>query len=291
MKQRAGLGRGLEALIPQMGVSDGEEVSEILLETIRPNPYQPRKRMDEDKLAELMSSIREHGVLQPIVLRVAVPRGYEIVAGERRFRAAERLGMNRIPAIVRTISDKQAMEIALIENLQREDLNAMEVAEAYANVMKHFGLTQEELAVRVGQSRSHVANMLRLLALPSELRADVSRGTISMGHARALLSVADEGARMVLARKIVDDGLSVRSVELMCQRLADVSRGTKKRDKRQQDPQLRVVEERLRNRLGTSVRIQMGKKRGKIEIDYFSLDDLERILAIFSNAADDLGDM
>ncbi|MHB1956430.1 MAG: ParB/RepB/Spo0J family partition protein [Sulfobacillus sp.] len=289
MKQRAGLGRGLEALLPQMGVSEGEEVSEILLETIRPNPYQPRKRMDEEKLAELMNSIKEHGVLQPIMLRVAVPRGYEIVAGERRFRAVERLGMARIPAIVRTISDKQAMEIALIENLQREDLNAIEIAEAYLNVMKHFDLTQEELAARVGQSRSHVANMLRLLALPDELRADVSRGTISMGHARALLSVNDEGARMLLARKIVAEGLSVRAVEVMCQHLADVPRGTKKQERRQPDPQIRAVEERLRNRLGTSVRIQMGKKRGKIEIDYFSLDDLDRILALFAVAADDSG--
>ncbi len=287
MKQRAGLGRGLEALIPQMGVSEGEEVSEILLETIRPNPYQPRKRMDEEKLAELMSSIKEHGVLQPIMLRVAVPRGYEIVAGERRFRAAERLGMARIPAIVRTISDKQAMEIALIENLQREDLNAIEIAEAYLNVMKHFDLTQEELAARVGQSRSHVANMLRLLTLPESLRADVSRGTISMGHARALLSVHDDAARMLLARKIVDEGLSVRAVEVMCQRLADVPRGTRQRERRQPDPQIRAVEARLRNQLGTSVRIQMGKKRGKIEIDYFSLDDLERILSLFAVGADD----
>ena len=282
MKQRAGLGRGLEALIPQMGVSEGEEVAELLLETIRPNPYQPRKRMDEEKLAELMSSIREHGVLQPIVVRAALPRGYEIVAGERRFRAVERLGMSRIPAIVRTISDKQAMEIALIENLQREDLNPIEVAEAYANVMKHFDLTQEEMSVRVGQSRSHVANMLRLLTLPAELRADVSRGTISMGHARALLSLSDESARTILARKIVQEGLSVRAVESMCQRLNDVSRGTKKSDRRQKDPQLQAIEERLRRRFGTSVRVQMGKKRGKIEIEYFSLDDLERILALFS---------
>ncbi len=284
MKQRAGLGRGLEALIPQMGVSEGEEVAELLLETIRPNPYQPRKRMDEEKLSELMSSIREHGVLQPIVVRAALPRGYEIVAGERRFRAVERLGMSRIPAIVRTISDKQAMEIALIENLQREDLNPIEVAEAYANVMKHFDLTQEEMSVRVGQSRSHVANLLRLLTLPAELRADVSRGTISMGHARALLSLSDENARKILARKIVQEGLSVRAVESMCQRLNDVSRGTKKRDQRQKDPQLQVIEERLRRRFGTSVRVQMGKKRGKIEIEYFSLDDLERILALFSAA-------
>lgn len=280
MKNRGGLGRGLEALLPQ--VEDGEEVIQAFIEDIKPNPYQPRRYFDEEKLKELMDSIREHGVLQPIVIRRAVNRGFEIVAGERRFRAAQKLGMTSLPAIVREISDKQAMEIALIENLQREDLNPVEVAEAYANVMRHFALTQEELAVRVGQSRSHVANMLRLLSLPPEIRDHVSRGDISMGHARALLSVGSVDTQKMLAQKILDDALSVRIVEQMVQRLSHVSRETKRPSiqKVKEYPGFRRYEEQLRERLGTSVRIQSGKKRGKIEIDYFSLDDLERILSL-----------
>lgn len=282
MKTRGGLGRGLEALIPQMGMEDGEEVIQASIEDIKPNPYQPRRYFDEEKLKELMDSIQEHGVLQPIVVRRAINRGFEIVAGERRFRAVQRLGMPSLPAIVREISDKQAMEIALIENVQREDLNPIEIAEAYANIMRHFSLTQEELAARVGQSRPHVANMLRLLSLPGDIRGHVSRGGISMGHARALLSVSDAQTQKMLAQKILDDSLSVRIVEQMVQRLLHVSRETNPGppQKVKEHPGLRRYEEQLRERLGTSVRIQMGKKRGKIEIDYFSLDDLERILLL-----------
>ncbi len=281
MKAKAGLGRGLEALIPQMSQDAAvSEVMEIRVDELKPNPYQPRRVFDDAKLAELMESIKEHGVVQPIVVRKSAVRGFEIVAGERRFRAADRLGLETIPAIVRDISDRQAMEIALIENVQREDLNPIELAEAYSRIMEHFSLTQEEMAHRVGQSRSHVANMLRLLTLPVDIRNHVSRGTISMGHARALLSLSDITIQRSLTQKIADDGLSVREVEHLVQRLLNVSRETPKppRSQQAQVPALRAYEEAFRNSLGTSVRIQTGKKRGKIEIDYFSMEDLERIL-------------
>ena len=283
MKPKAGLGRGLEALIPQMSHDVSEaEVLQVRIDELKPNPYQPRRVFDDGKLAELMESIREHGVVQPIVVRKAAVRGYEIIAGERRFRAAHRLGLETIPAIVREISDRQAMEIALIENVQREDLNPIELAEAYARIMEHFSLTQEEMSQRVGQSRSHVANMLRLLTLPADIRSYVSRGTLSMGHARALLSLPDASMQRSVAQKVAEDGISVREVEHLVQRLLNVSRETNKqpRAKHTQPPALRAYEEAFRNSLGTSVRIQLGKKRGKIEIDYFSMEDLERILSL-----------
>ncbi len=282
MKAKAGLGRGLEALLPQIASDQTDEVIMVRVDELRPNPYQPRREFDEDRLSELVESIREHGVLQPIIVRRGAVSGYEIIAGERRARAVQKLGQDRIPALIREISDREAMEIALIENLQREDLNPIEIAEAYSRIMQHFSLTQEELAQRVGQSRSHVANLLRLLSLPPEIRQDVSRGTLSMGHARALLSVSDVQARNILAKKIVDEGLSVRVAEQMVNRLQNVSRETQPRSpaKAKSEPTLKLYEEQFRNYFGTSVRIQLGQKRGKIEIDYFSIDDLERILSL-----------
>ncbi|MCY0875457.1 MAG: ParB/RepB/Spo0J family partition protein [Firmicutes bacterium] len=283
MKAKTGLGRGLEALLPQMSTDSSEEIVQVAVEHLRPNPYQPRRVMDDAKLEELAESIREHGVLQPIVVRRSSVRGFEIIAGERRFRAVAKLGQPTIPAIVRDFTDRQAMEIALIENLQREDLNPIEIAEAYLRIMEHFSLTQEDLAHRVGQSRSHVANLLRLLSLPSDIRQAVSRGTLSMGHARALLSLSDVQSQRTLARKVEEEGLSVRAVEQMVQRILHVSRETTtRRDSRRVDlpPAIRAYEETFRECLGTSVRILVGKNRGKIEIDYFSDDDLERIYSL-----------
>lgn len=291
MKSKGGLGKGLEALIPQMGSDAAEDIVSLRTDELRPNPYQPRREFDEDKLQELVESIREHGVLQPIVVRKSAGLGYEIIAGERRFRAVRRLGMPTIPGVVRDISDRQAMEIALIENLQREDLNPIEIAEAYAKFMELFGLTQEQLAARVGQSRSHVANLLRLLSLPEDIRVDVSRGTLTMGHARALLGSPDERTMRNLARRISEEGLNVRDIEALVQSKNRVSRetsdshsvshSTEKVQAPKPDPTLRDYEERFREFLGTSVRIHNGKRRGKIEIEYFSLDDLERILHFF----------
>lgn len=285
---KRGLGRGLEALIPQVGVSESDAVSTIDLRDLRPNPYQPRRDFNEEKLQELADSIREHGIIQPLVVRKSSIKGFDIVAGERRFRAAQQLGLTSVPAVVREFSDVQLMEIAIIENLQREDLNAIEIAEAYHNLMDKCHLTQEQLARRVGQSRSHVANMLRLLQLPGDVRSLVSRGTLSMGHARALLAVEDETKQAELARKAVDEELSVRKVEELVYQPEKkrVSRETL-RPKHVQE--FRRYEEQFRAYLGTAVRIHPGKKRGKIEIEYFSQEDLERILKIFIDRADEGG--
>jgi len=281
LKAKSGLGRGLEALIPQIADDSADDVVRMRIDDLKPSPYQPRREFDFEKLQELADSIREHGVLQPIVVRKGVGRWYEIIAGERRFRAAKQLGMETIPALVRDISDRQAMEIALIENLQREDLSPIEVAEAYAKIMEHFELTQDQLAARVGQSRSHVANLMRLLSLPADIREFVSRGTISMGHARALLSLPEAHAQRTVAAKIASDGLTVRAVEQLVQRMQSVSRGTTpKKEHPKVAPGLKVYEDQLRDILGTSVRVQLGKQRGKIEIEYFSLEDLERIVQI-----------
>ncbi len=278
---KRGLGKGLEALLPQLNVSESDAVAHLDVRDLRPNPYQPRQDFNEEKLQELADSIREHGIIQPLVVRKSSVRGYDIVAGERRFRAAQMVGLTTVPAVVREFSDIELMEIAVIENLQREDLNAIEIAEAYAQLMNKAKLTQEQLAKRVGQSRSHVANMLRLLQLPRQVRTLVSRGTLSMGHARALLAVEDEKRQAELAEKVVKEDMSVRKLESLIY-------SPKKNVSRETVPQKNVAhikhyEERLRTFLGTQVRIHQGKRRGKIEIEYFSPDDLERILNLFSN--------
>lgn len=283
---KRGLGRGLDALIPQLNVSEEDFIHAIDVRDLRPNPYQPRRTFDEDKLDELAASIREHGILQPLIVRKSSVRGFDIVAGERRFRAASRAGLSTVPAVVRDFSEEQVMEIAVIENLQREDLNPMETAEAYSNLIHKCHLTQDVLAQRVGQSRSHIANMLRLLNLPGPVREYVSRGTLSMGHARALLAVEDPEQQLALARKAVDEDWSVRRVEAaIYEPKKNVSRETTTKLK-PKAPAVRQYEERFRAFLGTSVRIQQGKKRGKIEIEYFSNDDLERILTLLTSKID-----
>ncbi|MCL6547423.1 MAG: ParB/RepB/Spo0J family partition protein [Alicyclobacillus sp.] len=265
-----------------MEVTDSDTVTTIDLRELRPNPYQPRRSFDEERLAELAQSIEEHGIIQPLIVRRSSVRGYDIVAGERRYRAAQRLGLKSVPAVVREFTDVQLMEIAIIENLQREDLNAMEIADAYANLMEKCHLTQEELARRVGQSRSHVANMLRLLHLPEPVRELVSRGTLSMGHARALLALEDADLQVELAERAVREDLSVRKLEALIYKPKSkrVSRETQK--SKAEELQYRRYEEICRAYLGTAVRIRPGKKRGRIEIEYFSADDLERIVGLLS---------
>ncbi len=281
MTKRA-LGKGLEALIPQLDVTDNDTVSSVSVGQLRPNPYQPRRTFNEEKLTELAQSIEQHGIIQPLVVRKSAVRGYDIVAGERRFRAAQRAGLSVVPVVVREFSDVELMEVAIIENLQREDLNAIEVAEAYANLMSRCGLTQDELATRVGQSRSHVANMLRLLNLPNAVREYVSRGTLSMGHARALLAVENADAQEQLAKRVVEEDMSVRKLESVVYKPAlGVSRETQKK-RHPEETRYRRYEEQFRTVLGTAVKIHPGKKRGKIEIEYFSQEDLERILNLLS---------
>ncbi|MDA5109444.1 ParB/RepB/Spo0J family partition protein [Brevibacillus thermoruber] len=273
-----GLGKGLNALITSNLIEEGESVTEIAVGDIRPNPYQPRKEFEPTAIEELAQSIKEHGIIQPLIVRKSI-KGFELVAGERRLRAAKAVGLKKVPAVVKAYSDQQLMEIALIENLQREDLNPLEEAEAYEKLIAHHSYTQEQLAQKIGKSRPHVANMLRLLQLPKKIREMVSVSALSMGHARALLSVEKESVQLQLANDVVNKGLSVRQLEEMVKQL-NVSRETKKKKPPKKEPQLMELEERLRSRLGTSVKIKKGTKRGKIEIDFYSQEDLQRILDI-----------
>ncbi|RKD22881.1 stage 0 sporulation protein J [Ammoniphilus oxalaticus] len=275
------LGKGLDALFPALDIEENEQVIEADCSDIRPNPYQPRKEFDQKALEELAESIKAHGVIQPLIVRKGSVKGYELVAGERRLRATELAGLNKVPIVVREFTNEQIMEIALIENLQRENLNAIEVAVAYDKLMKHFSLTQEELAKKVGKSRPHVANFLRLIQLPKEIQDFVSRGTISMGHARALLSVEDDQLKIDIAKETIKKDLSVRQVEeLVKTAFEPVAREIKEKPKK--DVFIVQFEERLRDCFGTSVQIKMakGKGKGKIEIDFFTNEDLERIMEI-----------
>lgn len=274
------LGKGLEALIPQLSADEHDAITEIPIDELRPNPYQPRRVFDDASLAELANSIREHGVVQPIIVRKGI-KGYDIVAGERRWRAAKLAGLTKIPAVVKVFTEEQVMEIALIENLQREDLNPIEIAQAYQKLMETFHLTQEELAQKVGKSRPHVANFLRLLTLPKEIQDDVSRGTLSMGHARALLGVEDDVMRMELAKQAVRERWSVRELEARVQRLRKARETARaKRAKPVHDPVVARYEDALRAHIGTAVKIRQLNKKGKIEIEYLSREDLHRIVAL-----------
>lgn len=271
------LGKGLDALIPSLSIQDDDKVIEIPLNQLRANPYQPRKTFDEEAIRELAESIRQHGVIQPIIVR-SVLKGYEIIAGERRFRASQYCGNTTIPSVVRTFSDQQVMEIALIENLQRENLNAMEVAVAYQGLMDQFQLTQEELSLKVGKSRSHIANFLRLLTLPDEVKDYVSRGTLSMGHARALVGLKDPATIKQLAKQCIDHEWSVRDLEEAVQQLDRKKQEKPKSTNKKRDPYIEEVEENLRERYKTTVKIKSNKDKGKIEINYYSMQDLQRIL-------------
>lgn len=274
--EKRGLGKGLGALIPVAEPEDEETVREINIEDIRPNSFQPRRAFDEEKLAEMAESVRTHGILQPVVVR-SIIGGYELVAGERRWRAAQLAGLVRIPAVVRELSEGEMMEVALIENIQREDLNPLEEAEAFKILLTEFGLTQEELAQRVGKSRSHIANILRLLNLTPEVQSYVSRGTITMGHARALLALSEPRAQLAACRQVVEKGLSVRETEELLRRVP-AKPAQKKRIP--PDPGLLELETRIRRALSTKVRIRPGRKGGKIEIEYYSAEELERLAAL-----------
>lgn len=266
---RKALGKGLKALIPPKS----EAHDRIPLDRIEPNPYQPRRNFDEVKLDELASSIRQHGVLEPILVR---PHGenFEIVMGERRFRASKLAGLTEIPAMVQDLSDEKMMQISLIENLQREDLNVVEEATGYRRLMDEFALTQEEVADVVGKQRSTVANTVRLLALEEPIVRYLAEGLLTRGHGKVLLGVESGAWRRRLAQRAVEDELSVRSLEkLVAAGQRNVPRGTF-----QQDPQVESIEERLREAFGTKVTLHYKKGRGRIEIQYFSDDELERIL-------------
>ncbi len=273
------LGRGLEALIPTMDIDESDKVSDIDVHKIRPNPYQPRKNFHEEHLAELVASIKEHGVIQPIVLRESL-HGYEIVAGERRWRATKALGLETVPSVIKKFSDQQVMEIALIENLQREDLNPVEIANAYIKLMNLFHLTQEELAMKLGKSRPNIANHIRLLQLPDKILDEVNNGKISMGHARTLITLENEKDQLYFANQAITENWSVRLLEEKIKKFKDnVSRETKQLVT-MQNTILKQIEEKLRSRFQTSVKIKEGKNKGKIEIEYLNDQDLERILEL-----------
>jgi ParB family transcriptional regulator, chromosome partitioning protein len=284
MPKRGGLGRGLSALIP--GAPEAGEVSTGLLEVpanaISPNPKQPRSRFDDATLAELAASIREVGILQPIVVR-RTDQGYEVVTGERRLRAAKLAGLATVPVVLRDSDDSDLLREALIENIHREDLNPIELGEAFRQLLDELGLKQEELADRVGVSRSHIANTIRLLALPLEVQQLLTDERISAGHARALLALGDTDAITSLSLRIAAEDLSVRETEEIVRRFieAPTEPAAKKKAPAAEpdDPNLAEVEEILSEQLATRVVIRMGRRRGQVLIDFGSPDDLERIVS------------
>lgn len=276
---KRGLGRGLQALLPGANEPDmdKERIVEIPVRDIQVNKNQPRHFFNEDKLNELAMSIKEHGVVQPIIVRRAGEDKYELVAGERRWRAAQIVGLKKIPAIIKLLTEKETSEIALIENIQREDLNPIEEAAAYKALMEEYGLTQEELSQRIGKSRPFIANTVRLLSLPETVRKMVSEGLLSAGHARALLGLQAKKEQEELARKIAQKGLSVRQTEKAIKETAEARKKVKEKAK-DEDPVLREIEDRLTRRLSTRVKISHGTKNGKIEIEYYGDEELQRLL-------------
>jgi ParB family transcriptional regulator, chromosome partitioning protein len=271
-----GLGKkGLNVFFPDIGKE--EKVQEISVKELRPNPYQPRKTFQQDAIDELKASILEHGILQPLVVRKSI-KGYEIVVGERRFRAAKEAKLGTVPAVVRDLSEQQMMELAILENLQREDLNPIEEGLAYQTLMEKLKLTQEEVAKRLGKSRPHIANYIRLLSLPPKIQELITDGKISMGHGRALLGLRQKAKLPALVDKIIQESLNVRQLEKLIHQINEnVPRETKKPEKKK-DIFLQEREHTLRERFGTTVNIKQSKNKGKIEIEFFSKEDLERIL-------------
>lgn len=283
-----GLGRGIDALFKDFSEIEEvdikkETVVEIPLEELRPNPYQPRKTFDEKALEELSESIKQSGVFQPIIVRQSTIKGYEIIAGERRFRASKLAGKETIPAIVREFDEARMMQIAVLENLQREDLSPMEEAEAYEMLMKNLKLTQVELAEQLGKSRPYIANYLRLLSLPQVVKDLVQKEQLSMGQARTLLALKETDQIIPLANRVLKEGLTVRQLEQIVSEMNETQGPPLKKVKKKPQAKpyyIRTSEDRLMDKFGTSVAIQEKDGKGKIEIEYLSQADLTRILDI-----------
>ena len=271
---KTALGKGLGSLLPDRA----EDIIAIDVDRIIPGEQQPRKVFKDTALKELAASIKEKGVLQPIIVSRTGDGTFRLIAGERRWRAASLAGLKKMPAMVKEVSSVDSLEIALIENIQREDLNPLEMAEAFHRLIRDFNLSQEELSVRVGKERATVANYLRLLKLPEEIKTFVNEGTLSMGHARAILSIEGRPGQVEAARRILHKGLSVREAEKLAKKSG--AEGKKKARVKKKDPQIESLQEKLIHSLGTKVRILHKGKRGKIEIEYYSLDELERLLDI-----------
>lgn len=273
------LGKGLKALIPEdVAIGPGERGTvQIKVDEISPGRFQPREMFDPDKLKELILSVKEKGVLQPVIVRPK-GNGYELIAGERRLRAAKELGFSQVPAMIKDVEDDEALEIALVENLQRDDLNPMEEAKAYQRLSDEFSLTQEQISAKVGRDRASVSNTVRLLRLPGKIKEEIYSGRISMGHAKAILMLESEQAQLELCIKIIKRGLSVREAEYFVKRKMT---GSSKGRPRKHSTEARAVEEELQKILGTKVTLLHYNKRGKIIIDYYSNDDLDRLLNLF----------
>lgn len=280
MDKRPALGKGLSALIPDiLETRTGGSPTEVDVDQISPNEHQPRHSFEEGRLDELAQSIKANGIIQPIIVR-KVEGGYRIIAGERRWRAAQRAGLTRVPIVMKDVvagGDARLLEMALVENIQREDLNPIDEAAAYEKLSSDFRMTQEEIAAAVGKDRSSVANHMRLLKLPHEVRNEVAAGRLSMGHARALIGIADEGGQRQIAREVIARNLSVRETEAMVKRLARDSSAAVRRAPAAADVHTRAAEEKLRTKLGTRVRINRKGKGGRIEIDFGSEDELHRL--------------
>ncbi len=281
------LGKGINALIRDSEVSTGEdlpEVTKLSIALLKPNPYQPRKDFQDDKLVELANSIKEKGIIQPLIVENNKDSTYTIIAGERRFRAAKIAGLKKVPVVVGSFSKEEKIEIALIENIQRENLSPLEEAAGYKNLMDIMKLNQEEIAKRVGKNRSTVANSLRLLKLPENMHEALHKNEITPGHARAILSVENENKKQLLFKNIVDKGLSVREAEASAAAFNEVKIHSKENDLSlsgiKKAPELLEIEQKLIDVLGTKVKISGNSQKGKIEVSYFSMDDLDRLIDI-----------
>jgi ParB family transcriptional regulator, chromosome partitioning protein len=275
-EKRPALGRGLSALIPDAPAAPATALGrtlEVDVDLLRPNRAQPRTTIDDAGIEELSRSIKANGVIQPIVVRKS-DTGYEIIAGERRWRASQRAGLLKVPVVVRDVSDDRLLAVALIENIQREDLNPIEEAQAYRRLSDDYHLTQDQIAEAVGKDRSSVANFMRLLKLPREIREDLGAGALSMGHARALLALSDESAQLRISREVVSRNLSVRETEAMVKKGAEPK---SRREEPQKDVHTRAAEEKMRFALGTRVRITRRGKGGRIEIDFQNENELQRL--------------
>ncbi|MBI2849209.1 MAG: ParB/RepB/Spo0J family partition protein [Chloroflexi bacterium] len=275
-EKRKALGRGLQALIPEVDLREEKDLRELATHQIQPSRFQPRSEFEPEALAELAASVAAHGVVQPLIVRTSGD-GYELVAGERRWRAAQMAGMEKVPVVIRDVPDEKMLQLALVENLQRENLNPLEEAAAFRQLIDDHRMTQEDLAEAVGKSRSHVANTLRLLALSNEIQVMIRKGLLSAGHARALLALQNHGERIEIARRIVRKGTSVRETEGLVRKLTGAL--VAKNRSRDKDPALKELEERLSLKFGARVRVSGTNRKGWFRIEYFSEEDMNRILA------------
>ena len=282
---RKALGRGLSALLAD-SLAQGDELLEVDLDLIEPNPDQPRYNFNEEKLNDLAQSIKSNGLVQPILLRRVSNGHYQIVAGERRWRAAQKAGLHKVNAVIRSIPDAKLLELALIENIQRQELNPIEEAQAYQKLIQTLGLTQDEVAQRVGKDRSSIANYLRLLKLPEEIQQMLIEDSLSMGHARALLGLESEEEQLELAKEVVARKMSVRDTEQSVKRTASGTPIRESSTRRQNDANIRAAELKMKRHLGTQVKIHLSQNGGKIEIDFSSVSELDRIYSIIMRKSD-----